>query len=384
MKHLLSLLLAPALALAGTFSGTVVSLDGTPIVGATIKLGTDSVTTTPNGAWSLARSAGIAPPSVRTVPVTSHLTLENGRPRLSFGGLDIAGRSAHKPATGQIPSNLAAARSQAASDTLRVYWKGKRLTVLPVPADTGSLVFKIDTAWKDDAGIPWNPSISYGSLLDSRDGQTYRTVSLDSQTWMAENLNYAAADSWWFKGIDSTEPDAQGIFGYLDDSATVGGKYGRYYTWSASMALPDSCDSLTCSTAKQSACPAGWHIPSIGTEWHQFYSYAYKDSSGDSINGVALKAQSGWGYLKKKTDSLGYGSPNGRDLVGFRVLNAGARIGPSLFSQKIAWGWWANTDLGIYNTASAWYLGWTDPWRLGAWEGTKHRGLPVRCLKDTP
>ena len=100
---LLPLLLAPALALAGTYSGTVTLLDGTPVVGAVIKAGTDSVTSSTDGSWTLARASGIASRSGKTISVTSHLTLENRRPRLTFGGMDITGRTAHKPVSGQFP-----------------------------------------------------------------------------------------------------------------------------------------------------------------------------------------------------------------------------------------------------------------------------------------
>jgi len=88
-----ALFTAPALALCATFSGTVTLLDGTPVGGAVIKAGTDSVVTSGSGAFSMARSAGIASRSGRTVSVTSHLVIENGHPRLSFGGADISGRS---------------------------------------------------------------------------------------------------------------------------------------------------------------------------------------------------------------------------------------------------------------------------------------------------
>jgi len=374
--RLLSLLLAPTIGLAATFSGTVVSLDSTPVVGATIKVGTDSVTSSANGTWTLARASGIASRSGRTISVTSHLTVENGRPRLAFGGMDITGRTAHKPVSGQFPSNIAAARSQAASDTLRVYWKGKRLTVLPVPADTGNVTFKIDTAWKDDAGIPWNPSISYGSLLDSRDGQTYRTVSLDSQTWMAENLNYAATNSWWFKSVDTSEFNATGSFDSLDENLTHGAKYGRYYQWSGAMNLPDSCLTKPCSTTATGVCPANWHVPS-NDEW-SIVQPGNGLSTADSIIGQAIKSVKGWGWLASK----GVGDAEGLDLIGFRAVHSGLRLPTSVFITH--GGWWANTDLGIYNTKSAWYHAWHGPYALGTYEGNKTYGQPVRCIKDTP
>ncbi len=64
---------------------------------------------------------------------------------------------------------------------------------------------------------------------DPRDGQKYRTVCLNGQTWMADNLNFAVAEGGWFYQKKEKNQET----------------YGRLYTWEAA----------------SEACPPGWRLP---------------------------------------------------------------------------------------------------------------------------
>ncbi|MCQ2091707.1 MAG: hypothetical protein MJY85_03435 [Fibrobacter sp.] len=103
-----------------------------------------------------------------------------------------------------------------------------------------------------------------GFLVDSRDGHRYKTVTIGTQTWMAENLNYAYLQPT--ADVDSSS------FCYNDDPANCE-NFGRLYTWSAAMdsaglLLNDGkgrgCgDGGVCAAngTVQGICPSGWRLP---------------------------------------------------------------------------------------------------------------------------
>lgn len=230
------------------------------------------------------------------------------------------------------------------------------VTLIAVVLKNGRAVGEVGMATYKIAGsssstdIPWKTGPTYGTLTDARDGWTYRTVVIGSQTWMAENLSYWADSSWWVGG-----------------NVDTGAKYGRLYAWTAAMDLPASCEAATCSTKVQAkhrgVCPEGWHLPTTA-EWDALLAYA----GGNAVAGAKLKATKGWSAKYTATDDFGF-----RALpTGYRPRNGGSEgfgLGVAYWTAKerdptYAW----NRDLGATQAI--------------AYIEEKTTAYPVRCIKD--
>ena len=231
-------------------------------------------------------------------------------------------------------------------------------TVSPSSSDD-----KIPDGWSWD--VPkearMNPDSSYGTMTDTRDNKTYRTVTIGNQTWMAENLNYA----------DSVAtPSLKGRSWCYNDVAANCEVAGRLYTWAAAMdSVTTGCgDQMKCSLTSpvQGICPNGWHLPDT-TDWRILFNAL----GGQIYAAQSLKSKSGWAN-----------KGNGTDSVSFSALPGGYRHYYEGFLQDGRYAYfWCSTDrrLNIY----ADYMDMLHYDTAALLEhGDKVNGLSVRCLKD--
>jgi uncharacterized protein (TIGR02145 family) len=182
----------------------------------------------------------------------------------------------------------------------------------------------------------------YGSV--THEGQSYKTVEIGTQVWMAENLNYNADSG------DSKCPDT------IEANCTI---YGGLYRW---VKYPYMEPTIL-------VCPSGWHLPS-DVEWATLTDFV----GGAAIAGTKLKAINGWntsGDYIPGTDDYGFSALPG----GFGYFDGGFNgIGSS-------GSWWSAYkdsvsqvyQLGMYSNSEGtiWYAS-NNPWYFRS----------VRCLQD--
>lgn len=190
-----------------------------------------------------------------------------------------------------------------------------------------------------DVSLKRNETVSYlydfgrtSVFKDYRDGQKYKIVTIGSQVWMAQNLNYETGRSWC----------------YADDYTNCK-KYGRLYDWKDAVEV----------------CPSGWHLPS-SKEFEMLRTFVGGAISG----GLALKSTTDWAD-----------GNNGVNTSGFKAFPAGFRnYNGNFYDESLRAFFWSSTEyLGRY--AYSFSLR-NDKDNASLMDDDKDLGFSVRCLKD--
>ena len=203
------------------------------------------------------------------------------------------------------------------------------------------------------------------------EGQTYKTVKIGTQTWMAENLNYNVSGSKCY-GEES-------FFTSTEIQANCD-KYGRLYNWATAMGLDASYNSTSYSTTDpvkhRGICPSGWHIPS-GDDWNILISYIHTDNDlANHISGLSTYAG---GYLKATNGWNSNG--NGTDKYGFAALPGGYYNTIGYFDAAGDSGYWWISSEPNTGGAYSYHMGYITErayWDTGAKAGLRS----VRCMRD--
>jgi uncharacterized protein (TIGR02145 family) len=209
----------------------------------------------------------------------------------------------------------------------------------------------------------FNPKLTYGTVKDI-DGNTYKTIKIGTQIWMAENLRTTkyrngslianiTSDAEWLNTASSGDIAA---WSYFNNDVKYNIPYGKLYNWYA------------VSNSKQ-ICPMGWHMPT-DEEWTTLSTFL----GGDNIDGGKMKSTGTKYWLSPNTDAT--------NNSGFSGLPGGFRNWAGSFYYVGEFGyWWSSTgeDRGLY--AYSFYLGFGSGNLKGDYSA-KIEGFSVRCVRD--
>jgi uncharacterized protein (TIGR02145 family) len=193
------------------------------------------------------------------------------------------------------------------------------------------------------------------------DGNTYNTVGINTQLWMAENLKTTKYNNGDLIGtttppslaiITETAPKYQWAFAGDEDNVTT---YGRLYTWYTV-------------TDNRGVCPTGWHVPSL-TEWTALTAFLGEPFAANKLKEAGLTH---WAPPLSEANNE----------TGFTALPGGMRDYLGTFYEKGQNGYFYSSTESNFTQAcfAVIYSGLTYVGIYGHY--VKHYGYSVRCLKD--
>src|SRR5574344_280575 len=248
----------------------------------------------------------------------------------------------------------------AQNDTMYIMKSGAIAGQYNVNTEVDSVIFYKPTLEGNNTNngeIVFNPNITYCSITDI-DGNTYKTVTIGTQTWMAENLKVTKYnDGIAIPNVTDNTAWSELTTGALCDYGNTTSNsetYGKLYNWHA------------VNTGK--LCPTGWHVPS-DAEWTELTDYL----GGTSVVDGKLK-ETGTTHWA----SLNTGATN---ETGFTALPGGYRTYDGTFGNIGYYGyWWSATETNAYD---AWYR-YMDYGNSGVDRGTNYEemGFSVRCVRN--
>jgi uncharacterized protein (TIGR02145 family) len=204
-----------------------------------------------------------------------------------------------------------------------------------------------------------NESLTYGHMTD-QEGNTYKTVTIGTQEWMAENLTSGIyrngeaivtglTDAEW----SAAGTNSLGAWSYLGNNTANDCPLGKLYNWYA------------CTDARQ-LCPQGWHIPT-DAEWHQLTTFL----GSSALAGGRMKTTALWNAPNAgATNSSGFSGLPGSFRYSSGSYDIAGNVGY----------WWSSTSATI---DAAWIRSLVfNNDDVNRDDLNKRSGFSVRCVHD--
>ena len=214
-----------------------------------------------------------------------------------------------------------------------------------------------------DTISPW---VCGDPIIDSRDGQSYNTVQIGTQCWMAENLNIGTMING---SNDQTDNSTIEKYCYNNNTANCD-TYGGLYQW-------DEMMQYVTTEGTQGICPTGWHLPT-DAEWCILENYV--DSGTVLCSATGIRGTDAGGNLKETGTTHWASNTGATNSSGFTGLPGGYRYTDGYFYQLGHYAeFWSSSENGTY----AWYrLLSNNSAQVERNDFTKAEGSSVRCVKN--
>ena len=207
-------------------------------------------------------------------------------------------------------------------------------------------------------GINFNPNLTYGTMTDV-EGNIYKTITIGTQTWMAENLKttkYNDGTSIYYDSYSDPLqwPKSSAAYTWNSNNIKYKDVFGALYNWHA------------VNTGKLA--PKGWHVPS---------DYEWAILMNNIIDSDKLKetGTAHWQPNSGATNVTGFTAlpSDYRDQNGYFNSGYPAKSGDGL--------WWSTSNFYYVDSAISFKITNQNN-TLNSPATNKSYGLSVRCIKD--
>lgn len=211
-------------------------------------------------------------------------------------------------------------------------------------------------------GTAYGNQLTFTTLLIDYDGNTYNTITIGTQVWMAENLKvtkYRNGNSISNNQDPTTWTNlTSAAYCSYDNSSTNNTTYGKLYNWYAVNDI-------------RNIAPTGWHVPTQA-EWTTLINYL----GGASVAGDILKEAGNihWtGSYAGATNTSGFTA-----LPGGYITLGNSTYG--FYNIGISGQWWSSSEV---DSGNAWKISLTNTSSQAvSGNSVKQNGLSIRCVKD--